>query len=519
VKRLTVHSSQSSRLDPAFNAIGSIEIGDDPIGQGGFGTVYRALRFDNRRITPQVIKLLQDNGQDSARRGFKTIQELQRRLRTKNEELLRRGSSSLLARHPALRGVPQVSFEATLDGRPVLGYSSNDLKLAGLEDFGRILEDDLKARRFQALPLTAKFKIAAELVSAFHFLNTQVSFIHADIKAEAVFVDVKKFGCAIIDFDSGALARDTNDKPTTFGTKQDWLAPEILSQLNAPGNAARAVKVDLFSDCWSINIAVHYLLFGVHPLFFLSEISDRSIEAYFQRFTWPNAAPSFRYFRREYAGVYRQYLTFLRKRIPAAIVQRFEFTINRGYLDPTARTSAGQWKTMLTTVNRPEIAQFVADRTLVEDSRPVRLSWSVKGERRLEVVGVGDVTGRAFIDVDVKRDTEFTLRLIPNEGPDISRSLRVHVSKEAPQIHAFSLSQDFVQDAKPVRLSWEVTGADHVGIDNGVGVVKSRSYVDLRARKDARFTLTAVSLFGVKATACFWQLHLAHFGGLFWPTL
>jgi hypothetical protein len=501
MKRISIFSAFTTGLDPAFGTVQSVDIEDRPLGQGGFGEVYRAVRIDGRSSPAQVIKLLIDNGFGMAQRGLETIQELQRRLNKKNAELLQSSRKALLDHIPALVGVPQFSFEGTLEGRRVVGYSANDLTTAGMEDFGRILEDDAKIRQFQSLPLASRMRIASQLVSAFQFLSADVRFIHADIKAEALFVNTKQLRCAVIDFDSGALARDPNDKPTTFGTRQDWLAPEIVKQLDAPGNTTRAVKVDLFSDIWSVNVAIHYLLFGFHPFFFLTEISERSVAAYFQRFQWPQADPSFQYFRCEYAAFYREYQVFLRTKLPADVLGRFSLTFNKGYLDPTARTTYGQWTTVLRTVNRPKIRMFSADRSFVDDGRPVRLSWEVSGARRLDLLGVGEVTGLTSIDVHVRRDSVFTLVLTPDEGPPLRETLQVQVCKEPPRIQLFTVSKDFLAGREPVRLMWKVRGAERIEVDNGIGEVTGKSHLDVLPQHDCVFTLVATSPFGVVAKA------------------
>jgi serine/threonine protein kinase len=501
MKQISVSSFATTGLEQAFGTVRTIELEDNPIGQGGFGEVYRAFSVDARRNSGQVIKILFDTGNNAAARGFATIQELQKRLRRQNEELLKTTRRSLIDHYPALAGVPQFSFEGTLNGRKVVGYSSNNLVAAGMEDFGRVLEDDSKTRQFQALPISSRIMVALQLVRAFHFLSSQILFIHADIKAEAIFVDFTKLRCAIIDFDSGAVAKDASDKPTTFGTNQDWLAPEISKQLAAPGNAARIIKVDLLSDLWAINIAIHYLLFGFHPLFFLSEISDRSIAEYFRQFQWPAAAPSFKYFRKDLEPVYRQYVSILRSMVPAEVVRQLSFTINRGYTDPTSRATCGQWKTVLDVLNRPAIVRFSADRTALNDPRPVRLSWEVSGASRLEIPGVGEVTSRTSIEVEIRRDTTIELVLTPSHGSPIRKSVQIQVSKAPPSIHAFTTSAQLLDRPNPARLAWSVAGAERIEIDNGVGDVSGRSFTGILPKTDTTYTLTATSPFGVVARA------------------
>ena len=501
MKQISISTFASTGLEPSFLNVKAIELEDNPIGQGGFGEVYRAISVDGRGNTGQVIKLLFDTGNNAAGRGFATIQELQKRLRQKNEELLQVSRRSLIEHYPALAGVPQFSFQGTLHGRNVIGYSANDLSAAGMEDFGRVLEDDSKTRKFQALPISSRMIVALQLVRAFHFLSSQILFIHADIKAEAIFVDFAKLRCAIIDFDSGAVAKDASDKPTTFGTNQDWLAPEIAKQLAASGNASRIIKVDLLSDLWAINIAIHYLLFGFHPLFFLAEISDRSIAEYFRQFQWPAAAPSFRYFRKDLEPIYRQYVSILRSTVPAEVVRQLSFTINKGYTDPTSRATCGQWKTVLDVLNRPAIVRFSADRTALTDARPVRLSWEVSGATRLDIPGVGEVTSRTSIEVKIRRDTTIELVLTPSHGNPIRKSIQIQVSKASPRIHAFTTSAQLLDRPNPARLAWSVAGAERVEIDNGVGDVSGRAFTDILPKTDTTYTLTATSPFGVVATA------------------
>lgn len=500
MKTITLHHVLSTGLDQRLLQASTIDIEDTPLGQGGFGVAYRALRIDGRPGPPQVIKLL--TGDPAvARRGFDTIKELQQRLSAANRTLLGRFNRDLTSVYPALLGVPQLSFEGHLDGRAVLGYAAHDLTRLGFEELGSILDDDAKTRAFQALPLSSKMRMAAQLVTAFDFLSSEIRFIHADMKAEALFVDVKGLRCAVIDFDSGALARDASDAPSTFGTRQDWLAPEIVRQLDMSGNTNRIVQVNLLSDVWSINIAIHYLLFGFHPLFFMTEISDRSVAAYFRRFQWPDADPGFPFFRREYAAVHAQYVAMLRQRFPLDVLQRFAFTINKGFLDPTARTTYGQWKTVLRSVNQPAIRHFTADRVFVDDTRPVHLSWDVTGAARVDLRGIGDVTHRTSIDVVVRRDTTFDLIVTADAGAPIVKQIHIKVDQRPPTIHSFTASSVLLTGPSPAQLHWSVTGAEKIEIDHGFADVSGRSSVDVLPRVDTTYTLRATSAFGVVAVA------------------
>jgi serine/threonine protein kinase len=498
VKRLTVTSGLTTGLNPSFGAVRVIDIEDAPIGQGAFGIAYRALAFDGLKVQPQVVKLLSDEPRGAAARGYGTIQELQRRLGV-HDLSLRAVGTSLLQRHPALVGFAHFSFDGLLEGRPVVGYAANDLVALGMEDFANILSDDAKARRLQQLPLSVRMSLATQLVDAMEFLSTRANYIHADVKPEAIFLNLAQGSCALIDFDSGVVMRGTGDRPTTFGTRQDWLAPEIVEQLDRPGNTTRIVKVDLLSDVWSVNIAVHYLLFGFSPLFFLTEVSRRSMREYLRRYRWPDADPGFQYFRRDYGSFHANYVRHLRGSIPSDITNRFSFTMNNGYSNPAARTSYGQWKSALAAQNRPAILRFTANTSPVVDMRPVCLEWAVTGAHRLHLSGVGDVTGRTSVDVQVRRDTTFTLVLTPLSGPPLSQSVSVEVSKAPPTVHWFRSTVMRPQASPGVRLEWSVSGADRLTIDRGVGDVSGLAHIDLSEPRSGKYTLTATSPFGTRA--------------------
>jgi serine/threonine protein kinase len=498
MKEIRVLSYKSTGLDPSLASARVIAIEDSPLGSGGFGVAHRSRRFDGRPATPQVIKLLTESKPGIAQRGLETVRELQSRLAKKNAALLSSGTT-LLNKYPTLVGVPQLSFEGELEGQTVLGYSANDLTAAGFEEFGEILDDETKANQFQSLDLGSKLAMAAQLVAAFGLLSSELSFIHADIKAAAIFIDLARMRCAIIDYDSGALAESQSDKPLTCGTPmQDWLAPEIIRQLNPAG---RQVEVTLLSDVWSVNVAVHYLLFSLHPFFFLSEISDRSMQAYEQAFRWPDADASFPFFNQEYDALHQNYIQFLRTRLPMEIVKKFEFTFNKGYSIPMQRASYNQWETVLRAVENPIIRSFQADRTFVDDALPVRLTWHVVGAARIEIKGLANVTGRGWLDVNVTRNTTFELVLTSFSGQQISKTIRIEVSQAPPVIHFFNCSTDMLTAARPAQLSWRVSGSAQVVIDQSVGDVTGRSNIEVLPRRGTTYTLTATSLFGVSVRA------------------
>jgi hypothetical protein len=469
---------------------------DKPLGQGGFGVVYRAVEVDGRQVQPLAVKLFLDDASEMARRGLETVEALQRRLAAEQQLFVQAGRS-LLGEYPALAAAPLLSFHGRMDGREVSGYVAADLSAMGLEEFGGVLEDDAKITRHQALPLSEKMEMAMQLVGALEFLHSRAGFLHCDLKAEALFIGVKPTRCALIDFDGGAVMLKPDDAPTTWGTMQPWLAPEILAQMQQ-ASATQTIEVSLATEQWSLALALHHILLAVSPMFFLSEVSARSIKAYTQRFVWPEIDVGFPYFRSGMETAYEAYVRYLRSAFPAELLRHFRFTMNQGYANSAQRTTFSQWKTALGAANRPAILRFQADRILVRDTRPVRLMWEVTGAKRLELRGIGEVTGEQCFEVEVKHARDFELVLTAHSGKQIVEKLRIQVDDRPPRIHAFYADRQFLTDARPVRLFWAVSGSERLEIDSGVGDVTACPHFDVSPLRDTTFTLRAISGFGVE---------------------
>lgn len=375
---ITLHSSTGLVAD--FDVVHTLEIEDDPLGEGGFGAVYRCVTVNGQPVIPaQVVKLLRDNGQGSAVYGLNTIERLQERLRIEHQQLQENGKE-LLLEYPALVGVPQFSFQGIWKGQAVSGYAANDLRELGFEEFKDILEDEPVGaiERYQRIPIDQKLLLAYQLASAFRLLRRNL-YIHADFKAGALFVNLTTTQCAIIDFDSGAVLDKETDRPTTFGEMQDWLAPEIIQQLANPANQGRSIQVDFASDMWSVGVGIYYLLLTVHPLYFLTEISGRTMSAYLKDYTWPAVESNFDYFNTNHEQTYPLVQAFYEAKIPPLIKDKFAALISRGFYNRMQRPSYEQWQSVFLAVQQPpDIKYFAVTPPVVVKGQYVTLTWTVQ---------------------------------------------------------------------------------------------------------------------------------------------
>ncbi|HET8733282.1 MAG TPA: hypothetical protein VFM45_05855, partial [Anaeromyxobacteraceae bacterium] len=149
----------------------------------------------------------------------------------------------------------------------------------------------------------------------------------------------------------------------------------------------------------------------------------------------------------------------------------------------------------------PSIASFAASPSSVAPGGSSTLSWSVTGATTLSIDGgVGVVTGTSRA-VTPASTTTYTLTAT-NAGGSSTATATVTVSAVAPPVIAsFAATPSSVAPGGSSTLSWSVTGATTLSIDNGVGTVTGTSRAVTPAATTT-YTLTATNAGGSRtATA------------------
>lgn len=417
MKTIQVTKFKTSELNPEFNSVKSIEIDNNPFDSGAFGEVYFCNTLNGVGIsTPQVLKIFIDDGSGSAARGFETITKLQEQIINHNYYLKQRNDKPIQQIN-ALGALPQFSYEGIISGKKVLGYSANLLSKNNWMLFGQIFnEEDLDKRKllrnnFYNLPVDHRLKMAYDLVEGFSHLE-HMKFIYADLNPKNFFVNEREGKLCLIDFEGGAI----NDNPETYGKPGEWLAPEIQEQLlnsNSP-----IIKVDLNTDTWAVAIAVHFMLFNFHPLFFLKVRGRNEMQQYFRKHKWAAADKTSPNFRTEVAGIYDWYIDKLKTQISPSLVNAFSETINNGFNNPNKRLSYKQWLNALKGLMQPPtIKNFGADKSVIIGGVPVNLKWQVDKAHTLIIDnGIGDVTGKTEIKVRPDKNVTYQLKAIGHFG-------------------------------------------------------------------------------------------------------
>ena len=496
---ITNIKSFSTGIHSEYANIQSIEIDDqNTLGEGAFGKVYSCISINGGKKAPitQAIKIfLREDGSEV--RNFQTIEKLQKKLSEENNKFIKNTSKGLLENVPGFLGCPQFSFIGQLQGKIVRGFSANNLRSLGFEEFKNITDSENPlSDTYDNIPMIGRMQIAWHLAYTFDILKRN-KFIHADFKEEAVFVDLKGYRCAIIDFDSGAVVESDNDVPGTPGTLQQWLAPEISQQLkDNNGN----LSVNLHTDLWSFNMGIHTILFKVMPLFFLQEISEQSMNAYFSKFKFPNCNLSFPFFETDVVDLHSWYVQNLDTVLTPEIADKIQTNIQYGYFDPSRRVSASQWKSLLqVTQSPPKIKNFKSSITKVNDLNPVRFEWEIENAFSIMLDGI-DVTGKRYYDIPIRRDKEIILIASSPFGQN-KQSIVIEVSKDRPQIKLFKSDKQTRNDHSPCLLNWMIEGAEMISIDQGVGDVSKLSEFEVFPIKETIYTLTATTIFGVISTS------------------
>jgi serine/threonine protein kinase len=332
-----------------FSQIGTvpkkIETKTQVFSSGGFGDLYICEKMDGVGVNDVIIKLLKDpNG--IGKTCFDTVLAIQDIIKSNPDP------DKLVADIPSLTTLPLISFTGKTGNTECLGYGQKYLK--GFNDFDDILTN--KFADYKNIKLLRRLEYAYRLVKAMKFLSDS-GFIHADINAPNLFVNLNTDDLVLLDLDSGEVVGKT--KATTFGKIGDFIAPEITQQIieAQKKNQTPSPTTTYESDRWSVAIAISYILFLRSPLFFFKALTQNNYDEYRKTRSWPDANPSESYFS---PSAEKSYSNFFSKAINhpgiAEIKNCFSKLVNEGYNVPTQRPSYDDWiKALESTINTLKI--------------------------------------------------------------------------------------------------------------------------------------------------------------------
>lgn len=144
----------------------------------------------------------------------------------------------------------------------------------------------------------------------------------------------------------------------------------------------------------------------------------------------------------------------------------------------------------------PLISSFSPSSSSISYDGSVTLSWVVSNATSLSLDnGIGSVTGDS-ITVNPVATTTYTLTATNAKG-SITATARVNVgSTELPVIDSFVAKSSNLLAGKSIMLTWKVSNATSLVIDNGVGTVTGTDSVMVNPVASTTYTLTATNAFG-----------------------
>ena len=163
----------------------------------------------------------------------------------------------------------------------------------------------------------------------------------------------------------------------------------------------------------------------------------------------------------------------------------------------TATNSSGNTTaTVMVTVTppKPVIASFTATPASIASGQSSALAWSVTGATSLSIdQGVGAVSGSGAT-VSPTNSTTYTLTA-SNAGGSSTAAVTVTVTGSGPVIASFTASPSTAAMGQSCTLSWSVSGATRLSLDQGIGPVTGNSVVVVPTA-EVTYTLSAANAYG-----------------------
>jgi hypothetical protein len=148
----------------------------------------------------------------------------------------------------------------------------------------------------------------------------------------------------------------------------------------------------------------------------------------------------------------------------------------------------------------PDIIQFEVDKTLLTDSTPAIITWTVSNATRIllnnetvEPTGTKEFHSNDLIEVVLIAENEL--------GQTNPRKIAIDIDRTPPIIHSFTINEQFAIKGYPIKLSWNVEGAHSVMIDNSVGSVTGLTEKITTLGNNGIYKLSAKNYFGIESTS------------------
>lgn len=163
------------------------------------------------------------------------------------------------------------------------------------------------------------------------------------------------------------------------------------------------------------------------------------------------------------------------------------------------------------TSNPMIITNFNVSPAIILSDEIANLTWDVTGATTVSIdQGIGDVGLTGYRIIIPTQSTEvYTLTYIltaTNATTSMTATTQISVipapgaensqDKNLPIIHSFTVTPTLIKIGETANLSWEVTGATSVSINNGIGNVALSGSYTIIPTETKTYTITASNLYG-----------------------
>jgi len=141
----------------------------------------------------------------------------------------------------------------------------------------------------------------------------------------------------------------------------------------------------------------------------------------------------------------------------------------------------------------PNILLFETSSRLFTGAEPITLKWEVVQNPRKVLLNGEAVNAKGTKQVLPSVPTDFELIAVNSFGKS-QQSILIDCDIQLPEVSLFTISRDFLNDKKPVILSWKVHHAESIYIHPDVGAVQPSGTIELWPRKDTEYHIKAFNL-------------------------
>lgn len=141
----------------------------------------------------------------------------------------------------------------------------------------------------------------------------------------------------------------------------------------------------------------------------------------------------------------------------------------------------------------PTVTSFESSSSQIALGQQASLEWDVTGVNEVSInPGIGNVPSAGTRKVSPASTTTYML-VASNIAGTVRKEVTLTVTGPLPSINSFSFNTDNIAAGQPATMTWNVSDADSVSIEPGVGQVQTMGSKEVSPNTTTTYTLTATN--------------------------